>query len=243
MPKLQFTCKQCDQPFEVWPAFVRHAEKRGSAVQFCSKACLGKARSAGKVPAKRRTGQSFVCEICSTPFYRSASYIAERAPRFCSEPCRVEGLKSGLVDKTLPRPGALRGETITCQICGTARYRKKSMIERNIDKTGGKPACVSAYSRSLWGLEPRPAEVVALPRPKRKVRRTNFSAAQRMAWLDTKCARCGVTSNLSLDHIVPVCAGGESVRENAQTLCQPCNNWKATNLDRPLTRKRRSSGG
>lgn len=240
MPKVQFTCQQCGDPFEVFPAFVRHAEKRGSPIRFCSKECLGAARSAGLVAAKKRNGTTLRCDACATPFYVSPS---QNKRRFCSEACRQQGFKLKLIDRTKSRPERKTGKSFACQICGKKTYRRGSQIKRNIDKTCGARECVSAYGRSLWGLEPRAPELVSLPRPKRKQRRTNFTNSQRAQWINTECARCGSQKNLSLDHIIPVCAGGESVRENAQTLCQPCNNWKAANLDRPLARKRRSSGG
>lgn len=236
MPKVSFTCRMCSSEFQVFPAQVRYAERRGTPIQFCSQACLGAGRSAGLIKAKRKTGQELTCEVCASKFYRQASMIKAGKSRFCSEPCRLKAHELRLVDRTGPRPKLLRGKHIACMFCGELTYRKKSMIERNIAKTCGKVECVSAYGRQLWGLAPRDPETVALPRPKRKTRTTNFLPLQRKAWLDTKCAYCGTTQNLTLDHIIPVCAGGQSTRENAQTLCGPCNNWKATNLDRPLSR-------
>lgn len=240
VPKVALTCRQCGVGFEVFPAFIRHAEKRGSPVQFCSKECVGAARSAGLVGTKKRKGRSFPCDACGQPVYARPS-ATER--RFCSEECRQTGFKLKLIDRSGPRPERLTGKTISCCICSAEVYRRGSHIKRNVDKTCGDPKCVSAYSRSLWGLEPRSPDVVVLPKPKRKARATNFTGAQRAAWIGTKCKRCGSKQNLSLDHIIPVCAGGKSVQSNAQTLCQPCNNWKAANLDRPYARKRRSLGG
>ena len=240
MPKVQLCCKQCGTNFEVFPTFIRHAEKRGSPVQFCSKACLGAARSAGTVATKKRRGVEITCEICTKTLY-VRPYMA-KTRRFCSASCRSVAEKRGLCSAPT-RPGRKHGQVVACTICGTEKYRQLSHINRNAHKTCGKPACKSAYARSLWGLEPRPDNVVSLPKPKRRVRRTNFTSAQRAAWIEPKCVRCGSEENLSLDHVIAVCAGGESVRDNAQTLCQPCNNWKAANVDRPLARSRRSKGG
>lgn len=237
MPKVNFTCRMCSKEFQVFPAQVRYAERRGTPIQFCSQACLGAARTAGLVGAKRRRGQTLTCEVCDNSFYRQASMIEAGKSRFCSEPCRIKAHEMKLVDRTGPRPNRNMGAKIACMFCGELTYRKRSMIERNIAKTCGKTECISAYGRHLWGLAPRDPETIALPRPKRKIRATNFSPLQRKAWLEPKCAYCRTTQNLTLDHIIPVCAGGKSVRENAQTLCGPCNNWKATNLDRPLSRQ------
>ena len=243
MPKITLSCQWCASEFSVFPSRIAWAEAKGAPVKFCSRACLGAARSAGEVLAKRRRGVTRNCEICQTEMYLTPH--ASKRRRFCTEPCRKEAFKRGMIaeNKAGPKPERRNGETVECKFCGTAVYRRPSLIKRNIDKTCGDLKCISAYSRSLWGLEPRPDDVVVLPKPKRKQRATNFTNGQRALWIDSKCARCGTTENLSLDHIVPVCAGGESTRENAQTLCQPCNNWKATHIDRPLARKRRLSGG
>lgn len=231
------TCFQCGIEFSRPPAFHRHAEKRGSAIKFCSRQCTDAARSDGVIGTKKKTGKTLTCEICGSSFYRRQCQL-ERNYRFCSEPCRLEAHRRKLVDRTGPRPNRLLGENIACRFCGETVYRKRSMVVRNINKTCGKPACVSAYGRELWGLEPRDDVRVRLPKHLRKYRKDNFTPLQRRDWLGTECEYCGTTKNLTLDHIIPVAAGGKAVRENAQTLCGPCNNWKATHVDRPLTRRK-----
>ena len=47
--------------------------------------------------------------------------------------------------------------------------------------------------------------------------------ARRYGW---KCLRCGYTEHLTLDHIVPICKGGETVMSNVQILCYSCNRLK-----------------
>lgn len=41
-----------------------------------------------------------------------------------------------------------------------------------------------------------------------------------------RCVHCGTTEQLSVDHIIPVILAGETVLENLQTLCKPCNSRK-----------------
>lgn len=232
MSKIYTTCVNCGSQFYRSPSFHTNAIKRGSEVKFCSRACTDEARSKKLIGTKLRRGKQLTCEICSTEFYRPASMINDGKCRFCSEPCRLEAHKRRLVDRSQPRPNRKVGETISCLICGKDTYRKQSMIDRNINKTCGDIACISAYSRSLWRLPPRTPAELSKPRPKRKYRTNNFTAKQRKDWLDSKCARCGATENLALDHIVAACRNGPNARDNAQTLCQPCNNWKAKNIDR-----------
>lgn len=41
-----------------------------------------------------------------------------------------------------------------------------------------------------------------------------------------RCASCGATSRLSIDHITPVVRGGTNDPSNLQVLCVPCNSSK-----------------
>ncbi|HEY9156368.1 HNH endonuclease [Candidatus Binatus sp.] len=43
-----------------------------------------------------------------------------------------------------------------------------------------------------------------------------------------RCRRCHSARNLEIDHIVPICKGGDSEEPNLQTLCRRCNRrkWK-----------------
>ncbi len=41
-----------------------------------------------------------------------------------------------------------------------------------------------------------------------------------------RCARCGTDETLTMDHIVPIHAGGEHGPTNVQPLCKRCNSWK-----------------
>lgn len=40
------------------------------------------------------------------------------------------------------------------------------------------------------------------------------------------CVRCGSTSDLTGDHIIPLRLGGTSTAENIQVLCRSCNSAK-----------------
>lgn len=48
--------------------------------------------------------------------------------------------------------------------------------------------------------------------------------------LDTKCAICSTTEDLSLDHKHPVSLGGTSDDSNLWTLCRSCNSFKGVRL-------------
>lgn len=42
------------------------------------------------------------------------------------------------------------------------------------------------------------------------------------------CQHCGATEDLTIDHIVPVVKGGQTVKDNLRVLCQMCNSRKGT---------------
>ena len=44
------------------------------------------------------------------------------------------------------------------------------------------------------------------------------------------CLRCGTSKDISLDHIIPVCHGGENTIENLQPLCIYCNSRKSDKI-------------
>lgn len=226
------TCQNCGKSFE-----------RRLQLKFCSNACVGEAKSKGLIGSKKRHGENLICEICSTPFYRKPYHVKKGRNRFCSEGCRLRAHEQKLVDRTAPRPQNLRGTTIKCMFCSGEIYRKKSMLTRNIGKTCGSTECISAYGRSLWGLAPHPDETTRKKRQRGDRGSANFTAIQRKEWLGTECAWCSTTKNLTLDHIIPVCAGGPATKKNAQTLCGRCNNIKGATIDRQLARQQLLSGG
>lgn len=50
---------------------------------------------------------------------------------------------------------------------------------------------------------------------------------QRKVEFGNTCPGCGATGKLSLDHVVPLNAGGSHDIENIQPLCKPCNSKKS----------------
>lgn len=58
-----------------------------------------------------------------------------------------------------------------------------------------------------------------------------------------KCKKCGVTENLTIDHIIPTSKGGHHGISNMQTLCFDCNVEKGDliKLYKPSSVKQRKS--
>lgn len=57
------------------------------------------------------------------------------------------------------------------------------------------------------------------------------------ARLPQKCAYCGSTSDLTLDHILARALGGDNSIANLQILCSPCNQKKAIRESKEFERR------
>lgn len=69
--------------------------------------------------------------------------------------------------------------------------------------------------------------------------RHNFKAAgildfdawkKKLSILGNACQHCGTTSNITIDHIIPVSKGGTNHIDNLQPLCNSCNCSKSNKL-------------
>jgi 5-methylcytosine-specific restriction endonuclease McrA len=66
---------------------------------------------------------------------------------------------------------------------------------------------------------PRSARIKVLLNRKNVMKRDNF-----------RCAYCGDSKNLTIDHIIPRSKGGKTTWENLVTACNTCNNKKDNKL-------------
>lgn len=187
----------------------------------------------------RATGQMFTCMICGEQFYRRASQIKRGITKTCGKRlCKSASMQGA----NNPFWGKNHSPEIVAHIEATKRARPIKSGENMVFRKGHKPtpemrAAVSAATKRRW-VENRDMMLSYIkprlkPDSERRYRR-NFSSVQCDEWTDSKCLWCDATDNLVLDHIIPVMCGGKNVKENAQTLCTPCNMWKLKFVDRPL---------
>ncbi len=154
----------------------------------------------------------------------------------------------------LPR----RGETTECPVCKKLFYRYSSQVKAGIRLTCSR-TCAARHFRDNGEHVPcekcgkiiyRSASRAArrfcshlcelLSRHKCDVfirtRENVFKERHRREWMEVSCARCGSTEELQLDHVKPRFLGGTATRDNAQTLCGPCNRTKFWRDEYPLYR-------
>lgn len=189
-----------------------------------------------------KTGQLVPCAICGTEIYRAKNYIARTARITCGNVECKRALHQGANNPFWGRKHT--SDTIAkinATIAARETPRKKGGPPKGWSQTPEQREKMAAAMRERWSTN-RDAMLSRLPRGLdhhlRKTNyepryRSNFSESQRRDWKGTACLWCAATDDLVLDHIIPVAAGGKNVRENAQTLCQPCNLWKMWNVDRP----------
>jgi len=90
----------------------------------------------------------------------------------------------------------------------TKQQREKQRVER-------------AKAIVASGVSPQPARRGAIPEDLRQLVWTRDRG---------KCQKCGSTTELQFDHIIPIALGGATSEANLQILCGPCNRKKGAGL-------------
>lgn len=189
------------------------------------------------------------CVHCSEPIYKRSTSVPIGRPRHCG---KTECKSAFYKGKNNPFWGRSHSSETKDKIA-SAKIGKPSGA-KGIKK---RPLTLEEKKKrseamKLDWVKNRDKRLAALVRgddhhwkkPHERIRhRLRFTAYQRRAWADDACLWCGDTENLVLDHIMPIAAGGTCIRENAQTLCQPCNLWKMWNVDRPLAVYAKATSG
>ena len=176
-----------------------------------------------------------ICPVCSKTYSRSPSEM-RKCGLTCSRKCRAVLQK--------------RSKVKICKTCGKGFEARKSQINKGYGKYCSKRCftktlktrerfrcviCDSEFERTPYQVSKGYTKFCSrkcVDISKRKFgtsgggRENLFAPWQRREWLGDKCIECGSTERLELDHIIPRYSGGLAIRENAQTLCLPCNRKK-----------------
>ena len=191
---------------------------------------------------RKKTGENFPCLNCGTLIYRAIHNIRTDTKKFCNVGCKaahnvgennpfygkthspesrqriIEGRRLNPPKGTGPKKGVFK-QTKEARAKMSAALRERWRTNR---------ADMIAYCRNG---ENKPWDDFRENAPRHHF---IFTKEQKAEWIEPQCKWCKSTEELVLDHILPVMCSGINIRENAQTLCGPCNRWKMKHVDRPL---------
>ena len=180
-----------------------------------------------------------VCSVCGVVKELLPSQLRQRTGLFCSQKCRGKA-----TSKRTAR---------TCSQCGKGFVRRRDQpgyfcspecsykSRKESFSVWGKTFDADArrkYFRDYFAANRE--KIKAASRAWARNNRAQRNRLQNMRraggvisrdqWLELvsvgKCAFCGSSSNLQVDHIIPIARGGTSVPENLQVLCAQCNQSK-----------------
>ncbi len=194
------------------------------------------------MPWNTKNGRTFICKYCGDEFYRRASHIRRGITKSCG---KSECKSAAMSGPNNPFWGQHHSEETKAELSKLqAPIRsRRGPRKGTFEHTPKAKAAISASLREQWVVN-RDARFAAAQKARatQLAKRLNteprhrlaFTPMQKREWKQPQCAWCNATEDLVLDHVVPVVAGGANRRANAQTLCQRCNIWKATYVDRPF---------
>lgn len=114
-----------------------------------------------------------------------------------------------------------------CKQCVNAREYQKRQINTEYERQRS-----AANKERRWKENPHHMAVLARAATQRRRARKRLCFIADEPWETTlartngRCAYCPSTENLTLDHIVPLCRGGQHAPGNLQAACAACNSSK-----------------
>jgi 5-methylcytosine-specific restriction endonuclease McrA len=190
---------------------------------------------------RNKTGINVTCPSCGKAFYRSGHNIKNNTKKYCSVVCagiarRGEGnpfygkhhsLETIARISAINKANPPKGTGPKKGIFKHSEEAKKKMSESLRARWQHNRTDMLAYTK--LGKNTPYKGINGLPRWK-----LCFTRTQKRDWVGNQCAYCKTTLDLVIDHIIPIICGGINEKNNAQTLCRPCNRWKMRYVDRPL---------
>ncbi len=221
--------KRCSKCHEVKPLseYGRRNERPGSQVRAECKECQGIAYRTWANKAGRMRAKRFTIDEGGAIVWKKSSIDLrfERRPNLLEAKCKCCG-------RTLPleqfhkssQTGGFRHICSDCRNEAEAiRYErtKEHFAKRRREYKTTNSEKVREWSRQ--GEERRRARKAAV-----ECTLTDSEWALVLEAYGNRCLRCGATQDLTIDHVVPISAGGPHSLDNVQPLCKPCNSKKHT---------------
>jgi hypothetical protein len=187
-----------------------------------------------------RLAQPQTCQVCNHTFYKPPSHLAVWPGKTCSRACAAVLRWKDRIERTCEHCGktfkarrlvVAKGFGIYCSNkCNGAAFKRLVNADcAHCYTTFAVPVLFKLSGHKLfccmacWKASSEQSRLQGIRPPYKS---SYWTEKQRRDWRDTKCARCGSTERLELDHIIPRFMGGPTTRENSQTLCRPCNRSK-----------------
>lgn len=104
------------------------------------------------------------------------------------------------------------------------------ILIRHVDLMAAEISDLKAKLDAMDGYVPPPPSAEEIKMVRAGATKLRFAILERDGF---RCRYCGVTaeaSELRVDHVLPVCRGGQSTYENLVTACFPCNAGKSDSL-------------
>lgn len=186
---------------------------------------------------KVKTGTYLPCPICQAQVYYEPLQIKRGIKKTCGKPdCRSAAVSGS----NNPFWGKQHTPETVAKIKSHPPHNRGGPPKDWTHTTEARKR-ISEATRERWRTN-RDKMIAQLPRGEdhpyrkgglRKREGLYFTPWQRRNWVGTECFYCLETSDLVLDHIIPVMAGGKNLKHNSQTLCRKCNLWKMRYVDLP----------
>lgn len=220
--RVENICEVCGKVTMITPGMMRsrmNANPSGK-VRFCSTECSGVALS------NPDAYTSLSCPVCGKDFLKRRDHVRPNRCNYCSKECQSEA-------RRVPDAKWRDPEQIKTYMRSYLAANKDRHNELNRLRNKAKPELRKAVGRRF--REAHLADITV----KRHTRRKSYQCGDLTSkeWDAIKnefcncCVACGVPgkdSPLTIDHVIPLSAGGAHTADNVQPLCKSCNSRKHT---------------
>ena len=200
-------------------------------MKVCSKCGIHKPESEFSPNIRCSDGVRSACKSCCALFARNAyksdpdKYKERRRTRYWSSPEVRESINARSKQYRIDHQEEIRIKKLQCRVehrdaenTRSKQYRIDHQEE--ISEERRKHRAEHPEMAVRWAHNRRARKTGALS--------DNSSLQDLLVLYGPRCLACGTTSNLTIDHIVPLVKGGSNTIDNKQVLCKRCNDSKGT---------------
>jgi 5-methylcytosine-specific restriction endonuclease McrA len=171
--------------------------------------------------------QMIACANCGKAAKRHGCNIREK--NYCSQKCRIDSAKGNVNPNW--RGGPMEKKCKRCMKPFTryGRVEKRAKYCSFECRIEGLRIHASDRERGRVGGRMREARLRATRAL--LTQHTEQEWRDLLALFNGQCAKCGASSRIERDHIIPLCKGGDDTIDNIQPLCCTCNRKKWARIE------------